>query len=86
MFCTQSSEPLTFRHTTQSDWLGSPLRRFILNSLESREINVESLRAAPEDQRYILTDENNRLGALQHKQGTHHWKGTCPSCAPRILN
>ena len=73
LFCTRSSEPLSFRETRKSDWLGSPLRRYILQSLAMREINLETIRSAPGDDRHILKDHRNPLGALQEEQGSNHW-------------
>ncbi|KAF8969500.1 spermidine synthase [Flammula alnicola] len=73
LFCTQSSSPLTFRKTLRSDWLGSPLRRHVLKTLDSREVNLDLIRDASGDDRHILTDQNNPLGALQERQGAHHW-------------
>ncbi|KDR83895.1 hypothetical protein GALMADRAFT_236367 [Galerina marginata CBS 339.88] len=75
LFCTKSSSPLTFRKPRRSDWLGSPLRRHVLQSLESREVNLSAIRVTSEDAaRYILTDQHNPLGALQEKQRNHHWQ------------
>ena len=75
IFCSQSSGPLTLRSTRPSDWLGSPLRRHILQTLESREVNLDMIRSNTADnEKYVLTDVNNVLGSLQNKQGAHHWK------------
>jgi len=73
LFCTRSSEPLSFRETRKSDWLGSPLRRHILQSLFMREINLETVRSAPGDDQHILRDHHNPLGALQEQQSYYHW-------------
>ncbi|KAF9481168.1 spermidine synthase [Pholiota conissans] len=73
LFCTQSSSSITFRKSRRSDWLGSPLRRHVLKDIESREINLDLIREVGGDDQYVLTDENNPLGALQEKQGAHHW-------------
>lgn len=73
LFCTQSSAPLSFREARKSDWLGSPLRQHVLQSLDTREINLDSIRSAPGDDQYILMDHNNPLGGLQEKQSNHHW-------------
>lgn len=59
--------------TRKSDWLGSPLRRHVLQSLDMREINLDTIRSAPGDDRHILRDHRNPLGALQEKQSNHHW-------------
>lgn len=76
LFCTQSTNPLTFRKSKRSDWLGSPLRRHVLQSLETREVNLDLLRAEPsEREKYVLTDKHNPLGELQRQQGSHHWEG-----------
>ncbi|KIM46329.1 hypothetical protein M413DRAFT_441412 [Hebeloma cylindrosporum] len=74
VFCTQSSAPLTFRQTRRTDWLGSPLRRHVLKTLEAREVDLRSIRDPSEGNRYILTDKNNPLGILQGEQGSHHWQ------------
>ncbi|KAF8165481.1 spermidine synthase [Crassisporium funariophilum] len=74
LFCSQSPEPITFRNTRKSDWLGSPLRRHVLKSLLTREVNLSAIRQDPENDRWVLTDQHNPLGALQEKQGNHHWQ------------
>ncbi|KIY51928.1 spermine/spermidine synthase [Fistulina hepatica ATCC 64428] len=74
-FCTSSSEPLTFRKASKADFLGSPLRKYMLESLADREIDLSVLRATPEeDAKWVLKDGNNPLGELQRAQGAHHWK------------
>ncbi|PPQ63423.1 hypothetical protein CVT24_004933 [Panaeolus cyanescens] len=75
IFCSQSPAPLTFRNSKRSDWLGSPLRRHVLQSLNDREVNLSLIRETPGDERYIITDNNNPLGPLQEQQGAHHWEG-----------
>lgn len=75
IFCTNSPAPLMFRDSRKTDWLGSPLRRHVLQSLGNREVNLDWIRTVRADDRYILTDANNTLGALQSAQGTHHWSG-----------
>jgi len=76
LFCTQSKVPLTFRSARTPDYLGSPLRRYVLNSLPTREVNLELIRPTLEgrnDITYTLTDAHNPLGKLQDEQGLHHW-------------
>ncbi|KAF8646374.1 hypothetical protein AX16_007240 [Volvariella volvacea WC 439] len=74
IFCTQSEEPLSFRKTRTSDWLGSPLRRHVLQSLPEREVDLSELELPDEGrERFILTDARNHLGKLQGEQGRHHW-------------
>ena len=75
IFCTNSPAPLTFRDSNKADWLGSPLRRHVLQSLGNREVNLDWIRDVRADDRYVLTDANNTLGALQSAQGAHHWSG-----------
>ncbi|KAK0206700.1 spermidine synthase [Desarmillaria ectypa] len=75
-FCTVSTSPLTFRAATSDDFLGSPLRRYILSTLNTREINLNVIKEGiteEEEEKYILTDENNSLERLQEAQGHHHW-------------
>ncbi|PBL02705.1 spermidine synthase [Armillaria gallica] len=75
-FCTMTTSPLTFRSATSEDFLGSPLRRYILSTLNAREINLNVIKegiTAEEEEKYILIDENNSLGRLQEAQGQHHW-------------
>ncbi|KAF5387657.1 hypothetical protein D9615_000594 [Tricholomella constricta] len=76
-FCTSSKAPLTFRSSRKSDWLGSPLRRHVLNSLPTREVNLDLIRDplnVQENSKYLLTDAHNPLGKFQNEQGLHHWK------------
>jgi len=47
--------------------------------MDSREVKLDLLRETRGDERYIITDSNNPLGALQDKQGSHHWEGMCSS-------
>jgi hypothetical protein len=72
-FCTPSSTPLTFRKSRTSDYLGSYLRRHILSSLDTREVDLSVVRDHAGG--HVLTDTNNPLGPLQEKQGGHHWEG-----------
>jgi len=71
-FCT-SSDRLTFRKPRKADFLGSPLRRYVLSSLPAREVGFELL-SGPKDDSYILTDQHNPLGKLQDALSHHHWK------------
>ncbi|RXW21959.1 hypothetical protein EST38_g3914 [Candolleomyces aberdarensis] len=71
-FCTPSSTPLTFRKSRTSDYLGSYLRRHVLSSLDTREVDLSIVRDHAGG--HILTDTNNPLGPLQEKQGGHHWE------------
>lgn len=43
--------------------------------MESRELNLDLIRGPQGSDQDILTDEHNSLGALQEKQGAHHWLG-----------
>jgi hypothetical protein len=84
-FCTLSKVPLTFRRARRQDYLGSPLRRHILDTLSQREVRLDLIRTTSGDgNRYILTDEHNPLGKLQDQQGLHHW--SCESFQPPCLN
>jgi hypothetical protein len=40
-----------------------------------REIDLDFIRSTPGDDQRILTDQHNPLGALEEKQGNHHWLG-----------
>jgi len=76
-FCTSSEPPLTFREALKADYLGSPLRRHMLSSLPTREVNVDLLRDPSKDgfnSQYLLTDSHNPLVKLQREQGQVHWK------------
>ncbi|KAG5648859.1 hypothetical protein DXG03_000208 [Asterophora parasitica] len=76
-FCTSSQAPLTFRNSRRTDWLGSPLRRHVLNSIPTREVNLDLIRDSlngEENNKYTLTDDNNPLGKFQDEQAFHHWK------------
>lgn len=75
-FCTNSNAPLAFRKPNRSDYLGSNLRKYIFQSLDTREVNLAFIRETnPEKiEKYILTDKYNPLGNLQRKQGFHHWE------------
>jgi hypothetical protein len=75
-FCTLSEVPLTFRRARRQDYLGSPLRRHVLDTLSQREIRLDLVRTASnsgDKNKYILTDEHNPLGKLQDEQSLHHW-------------
>ncbi|TFK71758.1 spermidine synthase [Pluteus cervinus] len=73
VFCAQT--PLSFRTARTSDFLGSPLRRHVLESLSRRELDLEVIRSSADkaEEQYILTDARNPLGKLQEEQGHHHW-------------
>ncbi|EAU86927.2 spermine/spermidine synthase [Coprinopsis cinerea okayama7 len=72
LFCTSSKKPLTFRKGRTSDYLGSPLRRHVLSSLDTREVDLAPL--TDTSGKYLVTDDNNPLGKLQDAQGAHHWE------------
>ncbi|KAJ4479319.1 spermidine synthase [Lentinula aciculospora] len=78
-FCTLSPEPLTFRPAYVQDLLGSPLRRHMLGTLHSREINLTLLREGDEQDNVkglpdVITDANNPLGKMQEQKAHHHWE------------
>ncbi|KIK67828.1 hypothetical protein GYMLUDRAFT_36606 [Collybiopsis luxurians FD-317 M1] len=78
-FCSRSPEPLTFRPAFLEDLLGSPLRRHILGTLHSREIDLSLLREGDEQDKAnglpdVITDANNPLGKMQEKKAHHHWQ------------
>ncbi|KAF8076632.1 spermidine synthase [Lyophyllum atratum] len=76
-FCTSSKAPLTFRQSYKSDWLGSPLRRHVLTSLPTREVNLGLIRDPSneeENSKHLLRDNHNPLGKFQDEQSLHHWK------------
>lgn len=77
LFCTPSSEPLTFRPPRESDYLDSYLREHVLGSLPRREVDVSLIigAAAEPYEQWILTDQNNRLGKWQDDEAFVHWKG-----------
>ncbi|KAI1796216.1 S-adenosyl-L-methionine-dependent methyltransferase [Ganoderma leucocontextum] len=75
-FCTPSSDPLKFRATVSSDFLGSYLRRHVLSSLSEREGDISTLGSdipAEKRERFVLTDMANPLGEWQQKDALHHW-------------
>ncbi|KAJ3722496.1 spermidine synthase [Lentinula raphanica] len=78
-FCSLSPEPLTFRPAYLHDLLGSPLRRHMLGTLHSREINLTLLRNGDEQDKAdglpdVITDANNPLGKMQEQRAHHHWE------------
>lgn len=78
-FCTLSSEPISFRPAIMGDILGSPLRKHMLGTLHSREINLSLLRDGDEQDKAnglpdVLVDGNNPLGKLQEAKAHHHWE------------
>ncbi|RDX53922.1 hypothetical protein OH76DRAFT_1399093 [Lentinus brumalis] len=76
-FCTPSTNALEFRRATQSDFLGSYLRRHVLTSLSEHEGDISTIGDdIPEDKReqYILKDMVNPLADWQQKEAIKHWK------------
>lgn len=78
-FCTLSPEPISFRPAIMGDILGSPLRKHMLGTLHSREINLSLLRDGDEQDKAnglpdVLLDGNNPLGKLQEAKAHHHWE------------
>ncbi|KAJ7597289.1 spermidine synthase [Mycena floridula] len=72
-FCAISGNRPTFRDSNPSDWLGSPLRRHILNDLPGREVDLDVVRADNTNEQ-LLTDALNPLNQMQEEQGGYHWK------------
>ncbi|KAJ3799211.1 spermidine synthase [Lentinula aff. detonsa] len=78
-FCSLSSEPLTFRPAYMQDLLGSPLRRQMLGTLHSREIDLSLLREGDEQDKAnglpdVITDRSNPLGKMQEQKAHRHWE------------
>ncbi|KAG6830315.1 hypothetical protein H0H92_001250 [Tricholoma furcatifolium] len=76
-FCTKSDSPLTFRESKSDDWLGSPMRRHVLESISERELDLNIIReyeSVEDNSKFILTDAHNPLGKLQDEQGLRHWR------------
>ncbi|KAL6305826.1 S-adenosyl-L-methionine-dependent methyltransferase [Sparassis latifolia] len=75
-FCSPSSNPLTFRASCVSDFLGSPLRAYILSTFSGRELDLAPIRELPEKTRstYLLTDMQNALVKWQEQRALEHWK------------
>ncbi|KAI0832594.1 hypothetical protein BC628DRAFT_1310250 [Trametes gibbosa] len=77
IFCTPSAEQLEFRKPVEADFLGSYLRRHVLNELPTREADLALvLDSIPEEKRarYLLKDGTNPLGEWQAKEALGHWK------------
>ncbi|OAX44008.1 hypothetical protein K503DRAFT_578418 [Rhizopogon vinicolor AM-OR11-026] len=78
-FCSPSPIPLTFRPSVEGDYLHSYLRRYILSSLEKREIHHSqvtgsSIWSVATDETFVLTDANNTLNKWQEEEAFEHWK------------
>ncbi|KAF9013363.1 spermidine synthase [Cyathus striatus] len=77
IFCSKSAQPITFRKSNNPDYLGSPLRRHVLQSMPHREVKLNLIRkdhSEENDAKYLLKDAHNPLGSLQKEQGGHHWE------------
>lgn len=93
-FCSPSPGPLTFRPAYMHDLLGSPLRRQMLGTLHSREIDLSLLREGDEQDKEkglpdVITDANNPLGKMQEQKAHHHWECmslTFESCSVYTYN
>ncbi|RPD66995.1 hypothetical protein L226DRAFT_529389 [Lentinus tigrinus ALCF2SS1-7] len=76
-FCTPSTNALEFRQATQSDFLGSYLRRHVLTSLGEHEGDISTVGddiAEDKREQYILKDLVNPLADWQEKEAIKHWK------------
>ncbi|KAH7916296.1 S-adenosyl-L-methionine-dependent methyltransferase [Hygrophoropsis aurantiaca] len=78
-FCSASSVPLTFRTAVKDDYLNSYLRRHILSSLPEREVALHQIRGSrlwsgETEERFLLTDANNKLNEWQRDEALDHWK------------
>jgi hypothetical protein len=76
IFCTCSSQPLTFRPSRDADYLNSYLRRHILSTLPKREVYIGAQKASGERDidKFILTDNHNPLNKWLEKLAFSHWK------------
>ncbi|KAL0567175.1 hypothetical protein V5O48_014825 [Marasmius crinis-equi] len=80
-FCTSLPDtPITFRTPDMIDYLGSPLRKHMLSSLQNREIDLGVLRNSTERikvqdgrETRVLSKSYNPLGKMQDAQATKHW-------------
>ncbi|KAI0053647.1 hypothetical protein FA95DRAFT_474802 [Auriscalpium vulgare] len=74
-FCSPSTEPLNFRKPVEADYLNSPLRSHIFDSLTAREVPLGLVGGTLEgdDEKYVLKDERNRLHDWQHESALEHW-------------
>ncbi|TFY78516.1 hypothetical protein EWM64_g5497 [Hericium alpestre] len=75
-FCSPSTKPLTFRTPKESDYLGSHLRAHVFDTLAEREVDVKLIRGeldVEDEEKWLLTDGNNKLGAWQKEGALEHW-------------
>lgn len=78
-----SSAPPTFRSASKADYLDSHLRRNILNSFATREVQpskILGLDLEPNlleegEEKWILRDEASRLAEWQYPDVLEHWAG-----------
>ncbi|KAH7930722.1 S-adenosyl-L-methionine-dependent methyltransferase [Leucogyrophana mollusca] len=78
-FCSTSNVPLTFRPSVKEDYLGSYLRHHVLSSLDKREVNIHQIRgsriwSSETEEKFLLTDMNNKLNEWQRDEALDHWK------------
>ncbi|KAI0700725.1 S-adenosyl-L-methionine-dependent methyltransferase [Cytidiella melzeri] len=76
-FCSQSSNPITFRPTVEADYLQSLVREKVLSTISEREANLNLITNPMEPdeiKRLTLTDDHNPLVEWQDAEAIYHWK------------
>lgn len=79
---------MTYRTLKEEDFLNSNLRANILGNLPRSEIPTDLIRGdmqGADGEKWVLTDENNRLAIWQHSGALDHWKGESCGLFVRIL-
>jgi hypothetical protein len=72
IFCTKSSEPITFRTILESDYLGSGARRQFLKPKYEIEAGIFEEREG--DGEVLSSNDTLRLTEWQQKSAVGHWR------------
>ena len=76
-FCSPAGKPLDFRPAVEADFLDSWLRYYMLGQLMDNEVTEKEVAGGvPQEEvpKWVLTDEDNRLGQYQRQSAIEHWK------------
>ena len=65
---------MTFRSSDNDDYFGSYLRRHTFQHMAQREVALDTIIGWGNEDKLVLTDDNNPLSKWQEEDAPHHWQ------------